>query len=165
MTVDAPSDMLAELGYLCLGSRLKRAAERLQADAALILRNAGFEFQPGQFNLLAVLDRHGPSSVSQIVAALGLSQPAITRSLAGLIQLGLVETTTQAKDGRLKVIGLTQQGAETFNCARAAVWPRLEKVVREMCTPLSGSLLNQLGQLESAMAAAPLIDRFIGGAK
>jgi DNA-binding MarR family transcriptional regulator len=165
MNADAQPDMLAAMGYLCLGSRLKRTAERLQADAALILKDAGFDFQPSQFNLLAVLERHGPLSVSQIVSALGLSQPAITRSLAGLIRLGLVETRSRAADGRLKVMGLTRNGVETFDCARAAVWPGLEKAVREMCAPLSGSLLNQLGQLETAMAATPLVERYKGGGK
>jgi DNA-binding MarR family transcriptional regulator len=165
MTAAVPPDMLAEMGYLCLGSRLKRMAERLQADAALILKNAGFVVQPSQFNVLAVLDRHGPLSVSQIVSALGLSQPAITRSLAGLSNLGLVETRSQATDGRLKLMGLTRQGAKTFDSARVAIWPGLEKAVREMCVPLSGTLLDQLGQLESTMDAKPLIERFKRGGK
>lgn len=157
-----PPDLLSEMGYLCLGSRFKRLGERLQADGALILKSADFAFQPSQFNLLATLDRYGPLSVSQIVSLLGLSQPAITRSLAGLVKLGLAETVGNPTDRRMRMMQLTLKGADTFCRARTAIWPRLEQAVREMCLPLSGPLLDQLGQLESGLAKISLVDRFTG---
>jgi DNA-binding MarR family transcriptional regulator len=86
----AVHDVLAEFGPVFLGSRLKRLAERMQTDAAAIIRAAGLPIQPGQFPLLAALDRLGPLSVGHAVEALGVSQPAVTRNLAGLVTLGLV---------------------------------------------------------------------------
>ena len=68
-------DILQDLGYLALGSRLKRLAERLQADATQIFEQNCFITQPSHFPLLAALDRYGPLTVSEAVTALGVSQP------------------------------------------------------------------------------------------
>ena len=75
-----PSDILDDLGPLFLGSRLKRLADRFQADAARILRDEGLGIQPAQFPLLAAIDRYGPLTIGDAAAVLGVSQPAATRT-------------------------------------------------------------------------------------
>ena len=42
------ADVVAELGSLMLGSRLKRLAERLQGSANILLIDAGVPLQSGQ---------------------------------------------------------------------------------------------------------------------
>lgn len=148
-------DVLAELGPLFLGSRLKRLAERMQADAAATLRAAGLPMQPGHMPLLALLDLRGPMHVGEAVEALGVSQPAVTRSLAGLVELGLAETA-RARDQRQKRISLTQKGATVMADAKARVLPHLDAAVRAMCDGLSGPLLDQIGAIEAELAARPL---------
>ncbi|MBB2962626.1 hypothetical protein [Methylobacterium sp. R2-1] len=66
------ADILDDLGPLFLGSRLKRLADRFQADAARILRDEGLGIQPAQFPLLAAIDRYGPLTIND-AAALGVS--------------------------------------------------------------------------------------------
>jgi DNA-binding MarR family transcriptional regulator len=81
-------DILAALGPMALGSRLKRLGERLQADAQEVLASVGLEIAPSDVGLLAALDLAGPLSVSQAAQKLGISQPATTRIVQGLEQLG-----------------------------------------------------------------------------
>lgn len=153
-------DILAEIGPVFLGSRLKRLAERLQADAGRIVRGEGFDFLPSQFTLLAAIDRYGPMTVGQAVEVMGLSQPAITRSMTGLIEQGLVETVRSNADGRLKTMQLTPLGADTFARARAAIWPRMDAAVKSLCAGASGPLLDQVAQIERELARVPLDRRF-----
>lgn len=153
------TDIVAEMGYLFLGTRLKRVAERIQADAARILKAQGFAFAPGQFTLMAAIDRHGELAIGDAVAALGLSQPAVTRCAADLIAMGLIEAVS-GEDRRRKLLQLTPKGKTDFVQARAAIWPRLGDAVGALCAPLSGPLIDQLGQLEAAMAEASLAERF-----
>jgi DNA-binding MarR family transcriptional regulator/GNAT superfamily N-acetyltransferase len=155
-------DILAEVGNVFLGSRLKRLAERLQADAGRIVLSEGFDFSPSQFTLLAAIDRYGPLTVGQAVDVMGLSQPAITRSMAGLVGQGLIETEIAANDRRQKVMRLTRLGVETFARARAAIWPRMDAAVAGLCEGLRGSLLEQVAQVETALARMPLDRRFAG---
>ena len=64
-------DVLAEMGPLALGSRLKRLAERMQADATKVFADRGLPIQGTHFPLLAALATYGPLSVSEAVEAVG----------------------------------------------------------------------------------------------
>lgn len=152
-------DVLEEMGPLFLGSRLKRLAERIQADAAAVLRGAGLSAQPGQMPLLVALDLRGPMTVGEAVEALGVSQPAVTRSLSALVSLGLAETFRAPGDARQKQIALTRRGREAMERARAEVWPHVAAAVETMCASLSGPLLAQIAGLEAQLAARPLEQR------
>eukprot|EP01035_Chromulina_nebulosa_P004903 gene4903-6668_t len=103
------SDVVAEMGPVFLGSRLKRLAERLQGDAARMAEAARLPVQPSQMPLLTTLDRHGPLTVGAAVEILGISQPAVTRILSRLVALGLVETSRAHRDQRQKTIALAAE--------------------------------------------------------
>lgn len=68
-------DIVAELGHLFLGTRLKRLAERMQADVLKVAAGAGLPIQPSQYPLLAVIEREGSMTVGQIAETLSISQP------------------------------------------------------------------------------------------
>ncbi|MCB1633894.1 MAG: MarR family transcriptional regulator, partial [Xanthomonadales bacterium] len=89
----ASGDFLDELGELALGSRLKRLADRIMADAAAIYRHLGHDMQPRWFTLLALLYRHGQCNVVEAAERLGLSQPAISQFSQQLVQRGLISST------------------------------------------------------------------------
>ena len=145
------ADVLEDLGDLFLGSRLKRLAERLQAGAGRVLRDVGLPIQPAQFPLLAAIDRYGPLTVGQAVEALGVSQPVVTRTLAGLVEMGLVETTRDEADLRQKTIRLSSAGEAMMARAKPMIWPRVDAAVKQLCADLNGSFLDQVGQIETAL--------------
>ena len=119
------ADLLAECGHLFLGSRLKRLAERLQADAAKLHRAMGVDAQPAELALLAALDRYGPMTITQAVASLGVSQPAVTRTAAGLVERGMLATESDAADHRQKTLSLTKQGRTLVGKAKTTTWPAI----------------------------------------
>ena len=105
------NDVVADLGYLTLGTRLKRLAEYLQAGVAETLSNRGYDVQPGQLPvLMAIAESDGPS-VAELVIALGLSQPGISRTLATLKQAGLVNIRADKNDGRARRAYVTPMSA------------------------------------------------------
>ena len=146
-----PADILADLGYLFLGSRLKRLAERLQADASRLLKASDLPIQPAQFPLLAAIDRYGPLTIGEAVEALGVSQPAVTRTAGSLIDIGLLVANRDDADMRQKTLALTAAGKALMASARATLWPRLGPVVTDLCADLSGALLDQISQLETKL--------------
>jgi DNA-binding MarR family transcriptional regulator len=149
-------DVVRQFGHLCLGSRLKRIGERLQADVVRYGDSLGLDVQPGQFPLLAALDLHGPLTVGQLVEAVGASQPGVTRNVARLSEAGLVETSRRHADQRHKTVSLTSAGQALIVRSKRELWPHIEAAAAELCEPLSGSLLDQLAALEDALAATPL---------
>ena len=149
-------DIITKHGELFLGSRLKRLAERMQADVSRISAEAGLPIQPSQYPLLATLDRAGAMTVSALAETLGLSQPAITRTLANLVTLGLVDSTRAPGDQRQKHVSLTPAGTAALARARIEVWPRVETAVIDLLAGLTGPLLDQIGAIEKRLTAKPL---------
>ncbi|MCH7627573.1 MAG: GNAT family N-acetyltransferase [Proteobacteria bacterium] len=152
-------DILQGNPELFLGSRLKRLAERMQADAARVIRDAGFPIAPAQFPMLAAVHRHGPLTVGQAVKVLGLSQPVVTRTLGGLVALGLLDTTRDEADLRHKTIRLTSAGQAMMTQATATVWPRVTAAVKQLCAPLQGGFFDMVDQIETALDSQSLVAR------
>lgn len=155
------NDVLRDYGDLFLGSRLKRLAERLQGDAARIIRQAGFPIQPAQFPMLAAIHRYGPITVGRAVEVLGISQPVVTRTLSGLVDMGLLETTRDGADQRHKTIRFTSAGQALMAQATVLIWPRVDGAVKAMCEPLDGPFLDQIAQMEAALDRQSLEDRVL----
>lgn len=160
----ARRDILDDLGYLFLGSRLKRLSERMLADAAKIITRAGLPIQPAHVPLLAAIDRYGPLTVGDAVDVLGVSQPGVTRTLAGLIELGLLETRRNESDQRQKTIALTRAGRAVMKKARSVVWPTVGTAATQLCQGISGDFLAQIGAVEKRLEHRSLEQRAAGPA-
>jgi DNA-binding MarR family transcriptional regulator len=149
-------DVVRELGFLTLGSRLKRIGERLQAQTQELLQDAGIEVPASHFPLLAALDRLGTLSVGGISQALGTSQPGVTRQLARLQAIDLVTSAPSPTDQRQRASALTKSGRQLVARAKRSTWPAVEAAVADACGQGGRTLLAQLTALELALAAAPL---------
>lgn len=149
-------DILRELGYLALGSRLKRLGERLQADVQQASADAGLPIPAGLFPPLAALHWRGPLTVNGLAALMGLSQPGITRSIARLERLGLVRTSRGSGDRREKRVELSEEGERLAARAERELWPAVGAAVGRMCARLDGPFLEQVDAVEDALAEKPL---------
>lgn len=146
-----PRDVLAEMGYLALGSRLKRLAERMQADATRIFSERGLPIQGAHFPLLAALTTYGPLSVNEAVEAVGISQPAVTRIHNALQKLGLTATRPIAGDNRQKEIYLTPEGEALVANLRHTLWPQVRRAAQALCESEDGDFLSQISRIEAAL--------------
>jgi len=153
------SDILRERGPLFLGSRLKRLAERMQAEVSHVAEQAGLAIHPSQYSLLATLDRYGPQTIGELTVAMELSQPAITRMAAKLAEMGLVSIDRRHKDQRHKTVSLTDKGMVDLERSKVYVWPQVESAVTEMLRGLNGPLLDQVAAIERMLAQMPLDQR------
>jgi DNA-binding MarR family transcriptional regulator len=152
-------DVVKELGYLTLGTRLKRLGERLQAQTQVLLERAGVDFPASHMPVLAALDRLGPLNVGELTEAMGVSQPGVTRLLDKLEAEGLVGSAQSAEDRRVRTIALTKSGRSLVSRSKRIVWPLVEAAVADACAGPAQHVLAQLSALEEALAAAPLSAR------
>ena len=152
-------DVVKELGYLALGTRLKRLGERLQAQTQVVLEHAAVAIPASHFPLLAALERLGALNVGELTEAVGMSQPGVTRLLDKLEVEGLVRSTQLADDRRVRTIALTKAGRQLISRSQRTVWPMIEAAVAEACAGPARPLLAALAALEEALAAVPLSSR------
>ncbi|WP_171745175.1 bifunctional helix-turn-helix transcriptional regulator/GNAT family N-acetyltransferase [Sphingomonas sp. AP4-R1] len=158
-------DIVTERAQLFLGSRLKRLAEKMQADVVKISERIGLAVQPGQYALLATLDLDGPQTIGELTEALQLSQPAITRTVAKLSEMGLVEVARRGRDQRHKTVALTAEGEAAMARAKSLLWPQIEGAVGDMLGDLAGPFLANLGHIEERMSERPLHRRAVEAAQ
>jgi len=152
-------DTVKELGFLTLGTRFRRIGESLQAQTQALMARHGIDLPAAHFPLLAALDRHGPLGVGELSAAVGVSQPVVTRSLRGLEASGLVESRSQEGDRRIRKVQLSSEGQALVARAKRDVWPVIEASVAQICAPLQGPLLEQLTALEAGLENTSLLQR------
>lgn len=155
-------DVIAALGHVALGTRLKRLAEHLQAGVAVALSAEEKIVQPGQLPLLIAIEKAGGLTVAQLVHAIGVSQPAVSRSLGGLRQSGLVRLTQEPGDARVRRVQLTAKSRKLLERLRESLFPRVADAAAELCSGLR--LLDDLAVIERRNRELPFVDR-IGSRK
>ncbi len=149
-------DVVRSFGFLTLGTRMKRIGEKLQADTQRIMDELGAPLQASQYPFLAAIDRLGPLTVGELAEAVGITQPGATRTVAQLVELGMLESEQAPDDQRRKIVSLSKEGRRLVAAAKRDVWPRIREAVADLCDKLDGPLLDQLAAIEDGLAAAPL---------
>ncbi|HEY6796710.1 MAG TPA: MarR family transcriptional regulator [Kineosporiaceae bacterium] len=85
---------------------LLRAARRLRAE------RSDQEVSAGQYSVLAFLDRAGEATPGVIADVERVRPPSMTRTLAALEALALIERVGHPDDGRQVLVRLTDAGQE-----------------------------------------------------
>ena len=152
-------DVTRSLGYLTLGTRCRRLGERLQAQTQRILDAFEVPIQAAQYPFLAAIDRLGPVTIGDLAEAVGVTQPAATRAVAGLVEQALVEVAAASDDQRRRLVTLSAPARRLVERGQRTVWPVIEGAVKEACRGLAGPLLEQLTGLEGRLDEVPLDER------
>lgn len=150
-------DVIADMGPAFLGSRLKRLAERLQAGASVTVAEAGLPLQSAHMPVIAAL-RGGNMTVGQLAEAIGISQPAVTRSVTQLAALGMLESA-RSTDQRQRRVRLTAAGRAAATRAATDLWPRIGMAAEALLAGLPAPFLQQVAAIERALDQGSIAQR------
>jgi DNA-binding MarR family transcriptional regulator len=109
---------------------------RLEREIALLLRRARAisarlagelhaDLDGAAYGLLSLLQDAGPLRASDLVARLGLDKSTVSRQVAALVDLGLVDRAPDPADGRAQVLTPSAEGSarlQRIREARRARW-------------------------------------------
>lgn len=103
------------VGSLCLGLHVRRATRQLTRlyDAAL----APVDLTIGQFSLMTMLLAQESMMIQPIADALGMDRSSVTAALKPLERRGLVISSPDPKDRRLRHLALSSAGAALMDTA------------------------------------------------
>jgi DNA-binding MarR family transcriptional regulator len=129
---------------------------RSRAISARLARELHPDLDGAAYGLLALLRDAGPLRASSLVTRLGLDKSTVSRQIANLVDLGLVDRAPDPADGRAQVLTPSAEGSARLSRIREARrarwesdmadWPR-DDVVR------LGELLARLNRLGEARDA------------
>jgi DNA-binding MarR family transcriptional regulator len=92
---------------------------RPQRDDTLI-REAGISLDRALFPLLVGIERYGPVGVVDLADGLGRDYTTVSRQMAKLEQLGLIERRLSPSDGRVNEAIITRKGRKVTDAIEAA---------------------------------------------
>jgi DNA-binding MarR family transcriptional regulator len=131
---------------------------RLEREIALLLRRAraistrlAGELHPdldgAAYGLLALLQDAGPLRASDLVARLGLDKSTVSRQVANLVDLGLVDRTADPVDGRAQVLTPSAEGTTRLARVRDSRRARWEADLNDWPAEDVAALAELLGRL------------------
>ncbi|MBV8657694.1 MAG: MarR family transcriptional regulator [Burkholderiales bacterium] len=130
-----------------LGTQLRHLIELLDNAVERAYTDIGLNYRPRYTPVMRVLMRKGPSTVGEIAESAGITQPAVTQTVARMAEAGLVAVVPGERDARQRIIQLTPQGQ--------ALVPELERCWQ--ATALAARSLDEdLGQPLSAVLEATI---------
>lgn len=120
------------------------------------LAKAGFDGVRAAHGFVIQRLLDGPQGISVMARELGVTQQAVSKQVAELADLGLVESAGASEDGRAREVRLSKRGRACVTAsrrARARLTARLTKAlgedrINELRTALA-SALDALGGLEA----------------
>jgi DNA-binding MarR family transcriptional regulator len=128
-----------------VGYMLRQAQLAVFAD--FIASQKGTVARPGQFSILAVIDRNPGLSQSRVCAALGIKRANLVTVIDHLEFLGLVRRDTSATDRRSNRLQLTPAGHRALRSALETQALHEARITRLLGIAGRRTLLEQLAKL------------------
>lgn len=116
-----PEELLDELTAWPPGERLGMLRHILRGALSMV-----------QLNVIAVLETHGPLSMSRLAEALDVSVASATGIVDRMEHRGLVTRHHEEDDRRIVVVSLTEAGAHVFLDIAAHRRERMARLLREL---------------------------------
>ncbi|MCP2168645.1 MarR family winged helix-turn-helix transcriptional regulator [Goodfellowiella coeruleoviolacea] len=133
-----------------LGTRLRHLLELLDGDLSAVYEDLGLGwFRPRFTSTVRVLAAAGPSSISEIAAATGVTHSAASQTVAQMRKAGLV-TLEPGPDARQRIVRLTpaaERLVPVLNAEWAATTAAIEALEAELSAPLSRIVAEALAAL------------------
>lgn len=125
---------------------------RPQQDEAMI-RQAGIRLDRALFPLLVGVERLGPIGVVDLADRAGRDYTTVSRQVAKLATLGLVDRRASATDARMRVATITPQGKAMTDAIDAARDARARQLFKSWSKEDFDDMVRLVGRLARAMDA------------
>lgn len=153
-------NLYQSLGYLVLGSRLRRLSENFLGEINRAYKNDAIEFDASWFPVFYLLSENNSLSIKELSEQTGVSHPAASQLISNLKTRNLVISAASAGDGRKQVVQLTENGRDLLRKILPvwdAVTLAMEGLVMEEMA--CRELLPAVSALENAFKTISLSDR------
>jgi DNA-binding MarR family transcriptional regulator len=141
-----PVEVTREIAHACLCLHAQRAARTLARRFDGALRPLGLT--SGQFSVLMSLNRSEPPAIGSVAEWLTMDRTTLTANLKPLERRGLVRSTVDGADRRVRRLELTTRGMEVL-AAAVPVWRR-EHAAVERGLADADALRADLGRVAGA---------------
>jgi DNA-binding MarR family transcriptional regulator len=143
-------NLYQSLGYLVLGSRLRRLSESFLSEINRAYQNLGIDFDASWFPVFYLLSKNDALSIKKLSEQTDVSHPAASQLITNLKNRNLVTSVTCTDDGRRQLVTLTDKGRDLLTDV-LPVWDAVLAAMDELVTEddESTNLLPAIASLEN----------------
>ena len=150
-------DAVRAHGAAALGGRLRRLSDRIDREAKALYEKRGVAFEQRWFPVFNCLRSGEPMSVTDLADRLQVSHVSISVTRGALEKEGLVGSRADERDGRRRVLALTDKGMALAR-QLAPLFDALDKAAIELNAE-AGDAIAAIDRLEDALERKPLSRR------
>lgn len=147
--------MDASSAKVCAGEVLDTVPLIMQFIRVEMRRSRGPGISIPQFRVLAFLNRTEGASLSSVADRVGLSLPAMSRLIDGLVERDLVEREESAEDRRRITLRLTPMGKELVRVSRAGAQTRLAEALGSLPPTQRAEIAEAMQRLRPVFLPKP----------
>jgi DNA-binding MarR family transcriptional regulator len=153
-------NLYQSLGYLVLGSRLRRLSEGFLAEINRAYQNEGIDFDASWFPVFYLLSKNNSLSIKELSEQTEVSHPAASQLITNLKNRNLVTSATCTDDGRKQLVQLTESGKQLLEQI-LPVWNAILSAMDDLLLeePRCVELLPTISSLETAFKSTNLSER------
>src|ERR1700757_1439774 len=126
-------NLYQSLGYLVLGSRLRRLSESFLSEINRAYQKLGIDFDASWFPVFFLLSKNDALSIKELSEQTEVSHPAASQLITNLKNKNLVTSVTCTDDGRRQLVTLTDKGRALLNDI-LPVWDAVLAAMEELMT-------------------------------
>ncbi len=141
-----------------LGTQLRHLLELLDGAVEQSYRDAGLAYRPRFTPVVRVLMERDTATIGEIAGAAHITQPAATQTIALMIKEGLVSAEAGSKDGRQRLIRLTDMGRELLPRIQAC-WQATALAAADFDAALTLPLSRAVEEAIANLDAKPFSER------
>jgi len=141
-----------------LGTQLRHLIDLLDGSVAAAYDEAGLAYRPRYTPIIRALMTQQPLTIGQIAEIAGITQPAVTQTIALMVSDDLVWVGRGAADGRQKLISLTPHGQRLLPALQRC-WAATAQAAASLEADLSHSLTQLLSEAIGALQQSSFASR------
>jgi DNA-binding MarR family transcriptional regulator len=141
-----------------LGTQLRHLIELLDGAVGAAYEEAGLDYRPRYTPIMRALIDKEALTLGEIASRAGITQPAATQTVGLMAREGLVVVQAGPRDGRQKVVRLSDHGKAMLPALRGC-WQATKAAAGGLDAELPTPLSEVLAQAIRALEAKPFGER------
>lgn len=151
------TDLVKEMGYIALATRLKRISDKMTHSTRLMYKNLNIDIEPNWYLVLIIIKKQPKSSIMNIAEQLGFTHQSVINITNKMIKRNYLIAFKDDNDKRKTIFELTEKATKTLPKVEE-IWNYGKEAIYEL---LDGdiSIIEHLDVLELNLVKSSFGDR------
>ncbi|WP_237276275.1 MarR family winged helix-turn-helix transcriptional regulator [Tenacibaculum ovolyticum] len=153
------ADLINEMGYIALATRLKRISDKMSHSTRLMYKQIDMDIEPNWYLVLILVKEKPNISVMEIAKSMGFTHQSVNTITSKMMKKGYLKISKDTKDKRKTVFNITSKSIDALPEIEK-IWGIGKKVIYELLDE-DITILKHLNTLESNLNKTSFGQRII----